>query len=108
MTLKASNTNVTLAPKSIFEAAGEPLSKTLVDTLNDPAVQEKLAEEGKTIDWSAVNEFVNLEYDAINKASYEPENDMSGTERRIQRLEEQMDGLLDRLAKYNVRAQHRI
>lgn len=27
---------------------------------------------------------------------------------RVERLEEQVDGLLDRIAKYNIRAQHRI
>jgi hypothetical protein len=170
--LRASNTHTTLAPKSIFEAAGVPDPQFRTATISEGVA----AAMGATIDENGTlhdtGEFklvrkpspptpeetwkmlegpfakntetvyvpveVNKEWQPENKAM-KPEVLKAGyvvkaplTPRfssigalvdeplpaesratkslvdRVQKLEEQMDSILDRFAKYNVRAQHRI
>jgi hypothetical protein len=88
MTLKASNTNTTLAPKSIFEAAGVQeidlsMKRERPLVTDNPDFRDELTARADT---------------SLGKSLPE----------RVTKLEEQVDSLLDRVAKYNIRAQHRI
>ena len=56
------------------------------------------------VDWPTAQETMGLPKSPEPKKIYSVA-ELAG---RIERLEEQLDGLLDRLAKYNIRAQHRI
>ena len=113
MTLKASNTNTTLAPKSIFEAAGVQETETFTGREQAPTLNDTEAVYGEPLDnlrklMAGDLESLPKNDDCFAYYDYKPGSDQSEYGRRLQKLEEQMDGLLDRLARYNQRAQHRI
>jgi len=109
MTLKASNTSETLKPT---EVTGEPvflgldLASPDPEDVPDSVYGEPLDNLRKLM--AGDLESLPKNDDCFAYYDYKPGSDQSEYGRRLQKLEEQMDGLLDRLARYNQRAQHRI
>lgn len=135
--LRASNTNETLAPKSIFDNDGVPTidvdfapslpekyrlgSEEFVKALAEQAkalkpkevvygpskpAEVKKAEPTKVVPKPSVPRFSSI--GALVEVPSPFTTPPKSLEERVTKLEGQLDGLLDRIAKYNQRAAHRI
>jgi hypothetical protein len=121
--LRASNTNATLAPKSIFDSSNVlEIPESVVEQIAAFKPKEvvygppKVAPEVKKTEVvysvpansipQRVPRFSSIGALVDNKPTVSAAHKTDGD--RIQRLEEQMDSLLDRLARYNAKSSHKI
>jgi len=116
--LRASNTINTLTPRSIFEAVGVPEPEDLAEQLIAFTPKETVygPVQGRGLPLTDYEYAVAeakadarlAESDDHCFAYTDMEAPRKSLEDRVTKLEDQMDGLLDRLARYNTKSSHKI